>query len=390
MFTKHFATFLLISVLLFLIPSLTFGFGLENPADLAGEDTKFELVFPELTFQVENNLLNIEFLNADMTTESAKRYFLGRMESGVFKTNNQFDLGTRIAIGKFTFHTGLWARSSLNIMNGFTELFFYGYEPAKNYNLNGTRADALLALSCELSYARYIPLEINELQVGATLRLLEGMALYYSEVTDSVITTNEWGQAHYKFNVTGYQTSSENGFQGQGLLVDLGANYLMDQWKFGAVLKNLGPEMTWNNVDIVNNQYEGEFTGVEDEIQSTDSNTESNKNHTIRIPVALELGAVYNLNKNLSFTMGLGKAFNDGWGYSTTPRLIGGVDWKPLKFLRLAGQLSYQGTQIGIDTLTQLRIFAFWVNFELGWNGGLLIDNNTSGMRASLSTRLHF
>lgn len=378
-------------------PSLALGFGLDNPADRADDKTKFEWVLPEVALQFKNNLINMDFSNADMTTDSGKKYFLSRMENGTLKMNSEFDLGTKISIGKVTFHTGLWSSSTVNVTDGFMNLIFDGYKPNRTYTLTGTRADGLLALSYDLSYARPIMLESSELQVGATVHILNGIAMYSGEVTSGTVTSDNTGAGHYQMTTTVYGTNTDNlqlgNFLGQGFLIDVGANYFRDEWKFGAVLKNLGSEMNWSGVDITNENYEGDITELTN-TKSISPNSietkETNISYSIRIPVELQLGATYSVSKKLALNFGLEKAFGDGWGYSTTMRLFGGANWLPFKCIYLAGEASWQGNQIEVDTLTQLRIWSFWLGFEAGWTGGLIMDNNTTGVRLSLSTRLHF
>jgi hypothetical protein len=383
--------------LIFMIPSIALGLGLENPADNAGEPTHFEIVFPELSLQLENNLVNVDFLTADMTTTAKKNYYLSRKEGQTFKLNYNLDFGVaEMTIGDLTLHAGLWGGSSLNLSNGFTKLIFYGYSPNEKYNFNGTLGSALSALSCDLTYARTIPLEINDLQVGATFRLLEGIALYSGEVTDGAITTNEWGQAQYNFKVRSYGTGTENSdfsFSGQGCLVDLGANYVVDKWKFGLALKNLGPPMEWTGIDVRSEQYEGDITeiGQTENTEPTITTDERiNSDYSVSIPVVLEAGATYSFTKNLDLKMGLRSAFSDGFGYSRTLRILGDADWTPLPFIHLAGEVYFQGAQMGANTLSELRLGPIWMSLEFGWTGGLIPGNSTSGVNMALLGRLHF
>ncbi|HEX3044726.1 MAG TPA: DUF5723 family protein [Bacillota bacterium] len=383
--------------LIFMIPSISLGLGLENPADNAGEPTHFEIVFPELSLQADNNLFNLDFLNADMTTEAKKNSFLGRMEGQTFKSNFNLDLGTEMTIGDLTLHVGLWGGGSINLSSGFNKLLFYGYEPSQTYKFTGTLASSLSALSCDLTYARSIPLEINDLQVGATFRLLEGFAVYSGEVTNGEVTTNFWGQSDYKFNVRSYGTNPDNlesgDFSGQGCLVDLGANYIMDKWKIGLALKNLGPAMEWTGIDVKDEQY----TGSIDEIGSTETpepttttTNKTNVDYSVKIPVVLEAGATYSLNPKLDLKAGLRTAFSDGFGYSRTLRLLGDVDWRPFWLMHLAGEVYFQGAQMGASTLTELRLGPLWMSLGVGWTGGLIPGNSTTGVDMSLSGRIHF
>lgn len=364
---------------------------------MAFSKTKFELLLPELYGNIGNNLICIDNLNADLTNESAKKKFLAQMTDGVFRTNLNLEAKTGFTIGRFKAEAGLWSGASGTLGKAFTDLVFIGLDTDTEYSLSNTAASGLAAVTANLTYGHPIELENRSaLGVGATLRLLKGLAVFDARIEDAMLKTNEIGESSYKVGSGHYYYGylGKEGFNGFGILLDLGVVYRIDPWLAGVAFKNIGPAISWSGVtgeslsgasgDVVVAGPEGpEFFSENKEPEFTEFTS-----YKSNIPLVISAHGAYYIFPSLNVNLGIEKGFADGWGISRTPRLWAGLDWQA-RFLRLAGELSLQGPHVGIDTLAELRLFFLWLKLNLGWNGGFKAEK-INGVHGAVSIALHF
>src|SRR5690554_2307634 len=322
-------------------PSLT-----DNPAEAAFAGTKFELLFPEISGSMGNNLFNLDYLSADFTGtegEKLKKEFLA-------KNDSRFRTG--LTIGRFSLHLQPWLSGTFNMGEAFPNLIFDGLKPNSTYSLSGLGGNGMAAAAVDMSYAHPIRLtENSSLGVGVNLRYLYGLAVMNAEIGNGKIETNEYGETSYTISDAVYfqGTIDEPGFSGQGFLFDLGALYRQDSWQAGLAVKNIG-KMNWEGVegeklvdaltgDIITGGPDGpEFPEEEPEYEAE---TFSSYSHSL--PLVLQAHGSYQLLRSLAVSAGMDKALKSGWGYSSKPRFWTGLDWRPFGLLHLGGTVARQG-----------------------------------------------
>lgn len=382
----------------------------DNPAEAAFAGTKFELtLLPEFTINVGNNLWNLKYADADFTGaagEAEKKKFLNQIKGTGFL--GQFNAGARVGmtIGRFSVHLHPWISGSLNLGEALPFLIFDGLKADSEYSLTNLGANSLAAAALDLNYA-FRPFTLKNdasLGVAMTLRYLNGLAVGYAAIEDGKILTNEYGEASYEIGKavflhgTAYNEEEYPGFSGQGIFFDLGAIYRQDRWQAGLAVRNLG-SMSWRGVEgkrlaepltgeIITGGPEGPEFGFDEE--EFEYSSEDFSSYTHSLPLVLQVHGSYQVLRSLAISGGLEKAMANGWGYSSSPRLWAGVDWRPFRLLRLNGTVARQQAAWHYNALLQLRLWALWLNFQLNWGGTGFSVDEANRLMISFSTLLHF
>lgn len=367
----------------------------DNPAELAYNNTRFELALPVVSFTGTNNLFDSQNMNADLSDPVAKAKFLDRIDGEGFKANLNSDLTFGLTFGHVEVQVRPWVSGSANLKQGFTDLVFNGYEAGKTYDLNGSKIDGIAALSLDLSYGRII--RDNDRftsSAGLTFHYLSGLGVGKAKVTANTLTPDSWGQADYQITTDSiYGSSDDSGFSGQGFLIDFGYVYKNANWNAGVVLKNIGPAIKWKGLTRKNSVYSGSIIGGADgpELPEPDAvETEtSNEKLSTTIPLVLELYGGRQLGDRLRWNFGVTKGASDAYGISTAPLLWTGLEWQPWQPFTLTGNMFWIDSQLGIDTTLRLKARFFDFNFNIGWTGGINPDEATA-LTGSLRTALHF
>lgn len=366
-----------------------YGFSYDNPGEEAFSKTKFELIFPEITLEVKNNLFSLENINIDLTRPGAKDKFLGQMAKGHFKSDLYSQLKAGLTIGRFSFHLRPWTTGSFRLAPGIPELIFVGYGPEsdgspKTYDLTGTKLNGLAALSYDFKYGHPIPLAADSaLGVGVTFRYVQGLAMYHSEVSSGTLVVDELGDSTFKakgkYLYTDFPASDTEEFTfgdllanspGHGFLFDLGVVYDQDPYRAGLVLKNIG-FLKWKTVQQGTFEGRGGIkTGPEGtEFFSADKHSEEKTitNYTMTVPFVLQLHGSYRFLKNLYWHAGIETGLADGWGISAAPCLQTGLEWRPRHLIRLAGDVAYHDRHLNYQALLELKLLCLWLRFQMGW-----------------------
>src|SRR5690606_25849415 len=121
-------------------------------------------------------------------------------------------------------------------------------------------------------------------------------------------------------------------FPGSGVLADIGAIYEKDRWRAGLVLKNIGA-IKWEEVCQGEYTYSGTVTAGPDGPEPSEDEPVTTESviydYTQRLPLVLQTQGSYRFFKSLYCNLGIETGLTDGWGYSSSPRIWTGVDWKP-------------------------------------------------------------
>ncbi len=385
-------------------PSIT-----DNPAEAAFAGTKFELMLlPEITLSAGNNLFNLKYLDADFTGstgEAEKEKFLNQIKGTGFQ--GEFNSGARLgfAIGRFSIHFHPWVSGSFNLGEALPVLIFDGLKAESEYSLSNLGATGLAAAAVDLNYAFGLRFKNDAtLGIGTTLRYLHGLGVAYATIEEGKIVTNKYGESSYDISKatflhgTAYDQNKYPDFRGQGFFVDLGAIYRQNRWQAGLALKNIG-SMSWQGIDgkqlaeplkgdIITGGPEGPKFAFDKE--NFEYKSEKFNSYTHSLPLVLQVHGSYQVLRSLAVSAGLEKAMEDGWGYSSNPRLWAGMDWRPFRLLRLSGTVARQQEAWYYDALFQLRLWALWLNLQLSWGGTGFSPDEANGLMASLSMFLHF
>jgi hypothetical protein len=383
-------------------PSLT-----GNPAEAAFAGTKFELLLiPEFAFSAGNNLLNLKYADADFTGaagEAEKKKFLNQIKGTGFL--GQFNGGARVGmtIGRFSIHLHPWVSGSFNLGEALPFLLFDGLKADSEYSLNNLGANSLAAAALDLNYA-FRPFKLKDdafLAVAMTLRHLHGLGVGHAVIEEGKILTNEYGESSYEIGKAVFfhgMAGNDPGYGGQGIFCDLGAIYRQNRWQAGVAVRNIG-SMSWRGVkgqrlaeplagEIITGGPEGPVFVFEEE--EFEYQSEEFSSYTHSLPLVVEIHGSYQVLRSLAVSGGLEKAMASGWGYSSSPRLWAGVDWRPFRLLRLNGTIARQQAAWQYNTLLQLRLWALWLNLQFSWGGTGFTPEEANRLMINFSTLLHF
>ncbi len=374
----------------------------DNPAEAAFAGTRFELVFPDISGSIGNNLFNLDYLNADFTGtegEKRKKEFLAQIDGTGFLLNYASHLQTGLTIGRFSLHLQPWVSGTFNISEGLPYLLFDGLTPNSVYSLSGLGGNGMAAAAVNLSYAH--PFRLTDdasLGVGINLRYLYGLGVYEAQIKNGKIETNEIGETEYTISDALYYHGSidDPGFSGQGIFFDLGALYRQDRWQAGLALRNIG-RMRWQGITgerLTGEPLTGRITGgpegPEFPEEDLEYQAETFSDHSHSLPLVLQVHGSYQVLQSLAASAGMDKALKSGWGYSSKPRFWTSLDWRPFSLLHLGGTIARQGAMWQYQALLELRLWAWWLNLQAGWNGTGLFLEDINGLNISFSSAFHF
>jgi hypothetical protein len=386
-------------------PSLT-----GNPAEAAFAGTKVELMLlPELTINVGNNLWNLKYADADFTGaagEAEKKKFLNQIKGTGFLGRFNGDARLGMTIGRFSVHLHPWVSGSFNLGEALPFLVFDGLKADSEYSLSNLGVNSLAAAAVDLNYA-FPPLKLKDdtsLAVAMTLRYLRGLGVGHAIIEEGKISTNEYGESSYEIGKAvflhgmAYNEEEYPGFGGQGIFCDLGAIYRQNRWQAGVAVRNIG-SMSWRGVkgqrlseplagEIITGGPEGPVFAFEEE--EFEYQAEEFSSYTHSLPLVIEVHGSYQVLRSLAVSGGLEKAMANGWGYSSSPRLWAGVDWRPFRLLRLNGTIARQQAAWEYNTLLQLRLWALWLNLQFSWGGTGFSPEEANRLMINFSTLLHF
>lgn len=366
-----------------------YGFYYDNPGEEAFSQIKFELTFPEVSFGAKNNLFRLENINSDLTRPGAKTKFLGEMADGSYKADFLSQLKAGLTVGRFSFQLRPWTAGSLRLAPGVPELIFVGYGPEENgtpksYQLAGTKINELTAYSLDFKYGHPVPLNNGStLGVGVTLRYVQGLAMGHTEIKNGTLEVDALGESTFhvkgKYVYTELPGSAREKFsfgdlfsnpQGSGVLLDLGLVYRQDPFSAGFALKNIGA-LKWKSVHQATYEGEGEIRCGPDGSEFYENTIVNEEkiltNYTMTLPIVLQLHGSYRFYKNLYWHLGMETGFSDGWGISASPCLQMGLEWRPRRLIRLAGDLAYHEQHLNYQALLELKLLCFWLRFQAGW-----------------------
>ncbi|NLM37271.1 MAG: conjugal transfer protein TraF [Firmicutes bacterium] len=370
------------------------GFTYENPAEAAFTKTHFELVFPQISLQGHNNLFSLRDLDLVPDNPDLEKELLARLEDKNFEAELNAKLRTGLTIGRFSLHFTPFTIGSAQMDYGIPKLLLLKTEgDSANHDLGGSKLQVLTGASLDFTYGHPITLTSNsQLGVGVTLRYVQGYGLVKAEVDKGIISFNkEENQldvdVSYRYlGIDDFDNNFQTLFQnpsGTGLLVDLGVAYNYDRLRAGLVLKNMGV-IKWRNLRQGSYSWVEAINEDEFDIDFKEDHTETRlSEYSMSLPLVLQAQGSYRLWGNLYWHLGMEKGFTDDWGISSQPCYQTGFEWSP-RFLRLAGNISYQDGNLGYDGLFELRLFFIWLHLHLSW------EDDGNGVYGLVMTALHF
>ena len=320
-----------------------------NPANLAlKSDTKFSISIFSFGFGIHNDSFSpndYDKYSGEFWSESDKRTILDKIpDEGL-----GIDLDLEASILSLSYDSyairfsGVGAGDAAIPKEPF-EIFLFGNTFNDTTSLGDVEGEGWALASIALSGAR--PLYIaslapifDEFTVGGTVKILKGFG--YGKVLKSEGTLSILEE--------GIKIAGAEG--GTGFALDLGVAATRDRWTFGGSLINLFGTVSWNKdteevrgkifVDSLTVTKISDVEEFEDLFDRSDT-TIVIDSFDSNFPTILRLGAAYQYSK-LLWAVDYEQGFSDEPGSTTTPRISGGAEFRPLTWLPLRGGISIGG-----------------------------------------------
>ncbi len=334
-----------------------------NPANLAlKSDTKFSISIFSFGFGIHNDSFSpndYDKYSGEFWSGSDKRTILDKIpDEGL-----GIDLDLEASILSLSYDSyairfsGVGAGDAAIPKEPF-EIFLFGNTFNDTTSLGDVEGEGWALASIALSGAR--PLYIaslapifDEFTVGGTVKILKGFG--YGKVLKSEGTLSILEEGIKIAGAEGGTDSAEVIAQiaqgGTGFALDLGVAATRDRWTFGGSLINLFGTVSWNKdteevrgkifVDSLTVTKISDVEEFEDLFDRSDT-TIVIDSFDSNFPTILRLGAAYQYSK-LLWAVDYEQGFSDEPGSTTTPRISGGAEFRPLTWLPLRGGISIGG-----------------------------------------------
>jgi hypothetical protein len=367
-----------------------------NPANLAAhDDGTVTLSLLPFGVHVGTDFMTLQLYNDYFTGETTEEGRVGRHLTDADKQRilGSFPdgIGTFVAdaearaigltlrfedFGMFALSVTERVAVSAKIPHDYAEFLLYGNPPGSVYDFSGTSASAIWMREYELSFGTSLPAPdfLKALQVGASVKLVQGFGYYQVDRFDTRLTTGVDGELNGSIDVAGHASgidaifNSENaGFEpfpspaGSGLGFDLGvASDVTDYLRVGLAVTDIG-SIDWNqNVKEMSSRADihlndpmssAQRDSIENAVTGeshTGQNFSSALPMTFRAGVEVQLNNVPGMKSILWGTWLLAMDYNQGMvnapGAVQAGRFSMGLEFKPWSFLPLRGGVSFGGT----------------------------------------------
>jgi Family of unknown function (DUF5723) len=428
-----------------------------NPANLVVEqDHNIELStvipFPSINISLGNDFITLDDyqyfftgvegengeINGRYLDDSEKNKFLNLFDQGSMINTNigtnllSFSIYPSKEIGAIGFAIQDWSSAQISLPKQVFELFLFGNDPGKTFDLNELDVRAWYLRNYSLTYSRdltkFFPDAFNFFSAGLTLKMVQGF--FYAGV-DKINTTLET-QNDYDIRVNGdsrmlvasspsfgivYDFEDEdierksnvglfNDPAGSGFGVDFGFYAELNKaWSIAFAVTDLG-SITWDQgtIEYTSN---GSFL-LEDITDETlvDSLTDAitgegnyTEAFTTKLSTAMKIGVGLKLHKflksnfpgKMNIELNYHQGFNNMPANSTIERFSLGAEWIPMGWLKLRTGISVGGYDdfnwgFGLGFDTGLLDF----DFATAYTHSIFDGNNAKRLGFAMSTRWTF
>jgi hypothetical protein len=287
-----------------------------------------------------------------------------------------------------------YGASNANMDRDPIELLFYGNAVMREVSLAGTRSEAFGIIDVAASYGRpLLTWQGGEFAAGASLHYLRGLA--YEKVVESeggVVTTDSGFVGSGTLRMV-------TAMGGHGLAADIGlAVRFEENWYFSAAWQNLYSKMSWNHDNEEHLfMFDMEPVTVEamaDSALSDSLVTSSDTSYAIgsfssNMPPVIKLGLAREYDK-MTWSVDWIQGLADRPGQGVNPRIAGGFEYRPLRFLPLRTGFGFGGGQGSVYSFGfGLHFVPF--NFDLGLASfGTPWPASTKGLKLGVGMGLYF
>lgn len=370
-----------------------------NPANLGFTDgNRYSIGIFGAGAGLKNNsftLADYNKYNGQFLTEGDKDNILGSIPSDGLRLDAIAEASAlNFSVGRFALASKGYGVSSMNIDRDPLELIFYGNAVVDEISLDNSSGEGYGIADIAASYGHpLMQWENGEFAVGGSFHYLRGFI--YQKIVDSqgsISTTDTGfvGDAHMSV------LSAEGG---SGYAVDLGLAVRFDRtWHFSAAWQNAYSRLVWDketemkiytfNMEPVTASDIADSAASDSLITSSDTTLAADP-FSSDLPSTMRLGLAKEFKKFL-FSFDWEQALEARPGTGVNPRLAGGLEYKPLKFLPLRAGMSTGGRQ------GSLYSFGFGLHFGpyhfdiAVANSGSPLPTHTKGARLALGMGLYF
>ncbi len=366
-----------------------------NPANVAlPRGNAFELNFIGLNVGLFNNSFSWHTYNNFFVTngqenrwsESKRKDFLSLIPDAGLKLNSEVSAN---ALG-FAFNN--FAMAVQPVVMGQIHTFedkkllniaFFGDDVKRTYERNFkdlTHGSSFGAVKVSLAYAYpfpqikdYLP-DFSYLAVGIGINYYISMAVAQVENSDTWIKRtqfDDYEQDEIFVDLKAKTALSEGAAPvGKGRSVNFGlATQFREKWQFALSFTDIGGFINYSEqterlrIHYYRNSYIYQAADQDGKTEETSiDTTETIGAFDVDLPTKMRLGASYQFKENLIFTAEYEQGLDHSFGNAVTPRIGGGVYYKPLWWLPVRGGFSLGGNSgflLAFGSGVDLKYFAF-------------------------------
>ncbi len=368
---------------------------LYNPANLSlsgYSESGIEIV--GIGAEVSNNSFSLDDYNkytgAILTTED-KDYLLSLIPEDGWELNARVNASAlSISFGSFVITTEGYAASNLDLDKDVFNILMNGNAIGDTISLDGTYGDAVSYGSAGLSFGKTLYKSgTRQLAIGTTVKYVRGVGiteiLELSGDASTLITGFEGSGTVRARTATG----------GNGYALDLGAALkLSDDYTVGAAISNVMSSITWNHETEEHYfHYEFDTTTVDnmedDSVVVTDDYTEAIGSFETSLPSVLRVG-IANISGKFKWALDWEQGFEISAGTSTSPRIMGGIEWRLIGFLPLRAGYGIGGGRGSTVSFGSGLDLGFYYLDAAVTNHGTITSGSSKGLHLAVSTGLKF
>ncbi|MFQ6614539.1 MAG: DUF5723 family protein [Fidelibacterota bacterium] len=388
-----------------------------NPARLGrGDNPRFGLSFgvlPLMPFprlELNNSTMNATWLNDNLyrgyfSSQDIQDLLQSIPDSG-WEGSTQIQMEILgLSFGHFGFSVTPEIQATVNLPKDLFKLVFNGVrfeQPVELFDIN-VNVQGVIPVSFGYGLPLTIPVLENfadEFYVGAAVKPLIGLFNVRTTASEGSLTS-------FPDRIEADGTvEAKSAFGGFGFAADLGVGArLLDRFEVGLSLNNMFGQVRWSgkNTQVIRERLQGEILSSQFEDLQDDSlredilnsivqedTTYAGSGYTTTYPTYLNVsGKMANVIPNLDVMVNYRQYFTSENYLSTTPRVSGAVQYRPLPWLAFRAGLAlggYESFQWGTGFGLQFTHYEF--NFGFSQNNGMF--NSARGMTISLGQTLLF
>ncbi|MBN2071473.1 MAG: hypothetical protein JW814_08455 [Candidatus Krumholzibacteriota bacterium] len=366
-----------------------------NPANLGFPDDSFlQLQIFDASSILSNNsfsLSDYNRYNGEYLSERDRYDILSLIPRDGLQFRGNASLSTlSLSAGPFVFSTVAHAAGGGSVSKDLVDLAFFGNAIGKTVSIDDADAEALAHVDLNFAYGMKVAQFSDWLiTAGANLKYIHGIAWYdISKAEGSALTGTDGIDADGSVFIR-----SAAGGKGAGLDLGIASKY-RDDWIFSAGFLNLLSFIDWNRETSVT-EYRFDVTSLSLDNSDEDSTVVSEEIEreigSFRSALApqINLGAAHEKGDFL-FAADAQFTLAEVAGFSTTPRLSIGTEFRHFSFLPLRAGFSLGGTDRRSFAIgAGFRIGPFY--FDLAWaSSGSVLPTIHNGFSLALSSGLDF